>query len=261
MRMTAFTVLALSRRAIAFTFGVKRLTRLLAVPCLTVFVLLLAESFYPMFSLAEKAELQMDVHPSMIVAVVFVLAYLVLSLMLRVQKTVFFGEGEGTRKFFVPLPDMALADYYLQAVRVGFGAMCLAAVVIGVLTAVLAMLEPLPVAAPAYAVLGVAALMPYFSIRFSLCLPAGVAGEKMKLRDSWRKTARVGSLIALLYALFLLLPLVGAAVLYRLVLSVTDYYAVTYFAANFFALCSLLFSSVLQSAFAAYLYSAVRSDE
>lgn len=261
MRMTALTTLALAKRAIAFTFDIGRLTRLLVLPCLTVFALLLAESFYPMFSLAETAELRMNVHPSMVVAVVFVLVYLVLSLMLQVQKIVFFGEEEGARKCFVPRPDMVLADYYLQAVRVGFGAMCLAVVVIGVLMAVLAMLEPLPAGAPAYAVLGVAALMPYFSIRFSLCLPAGVAGEKMRLRDSWRKTARVGSLIALLYALFLLLPLVGAAVSYRLVLSVTDHYAVIYFAANFLALCALLFSSVLQSAFAAYLYSAVRSDE
>lgn len=249
------------KRALAFTFNIRRLTRLMTVPCLSVFVLLLAESFFPMFSLAETAELRMDAHPSMIVVVVFVLAYLLLSLMLRVQKSVFFGEDDKARKLFVPRPDMALADYYLQVVRVGVGALCLATVVVCILTAVLAVLQPLPRGAAAYAALGVAALTPYFSIRFSLCLPAGAAGEKMKLRDSWRKTRRAGSLIALLHALFLLLPLIGAVAFYRLVLMVTDYYVVTYFVANFSALCSLLFSSILQSAFAAYLYAAAKSDE
>lgn len=156
----------------------------------------------------------------------------------------------------MPFPDKSFWIYFSAVFYIFINALFFAAVSAFLLLTVLNYFLPLQQNANLYMLLGMAVFLPYFMIRFSLVLPASVAGKKLHFWDSWKMTRRIGPMIALTLALFLLLPLGMAVGLYTLVQNTVDNMTVVYFVTNFCALLSLLFSSVLFAAYSAYLYSA-----
>ena len=254
--LNVLTTLRLVKPAFLFVLNFKRLLYLMTVPVAAAFLALLAESFYPLFSLAETAELKLVVNFYMLFFLAVILLFLALSLMRHVQQIVFFGESVEKRKFFMPFPDKSFWIYFSAVFYIFINALFFAAVSAFLLLTVLNYFLPLQQNANLYMLLGIAVFLPYFMIRFSLALPASVAGKKLHFWDSWKMTRRIGPMIALTLALFLLLPLGMAVGLYTLVQNTVDNMTVVYFVTNFCALLSLLFSSVLFAAYSAYLYSA-----
>lgn len=60
--LNVLTTLRLVKPAFLFVLNFKRLLYLMTVPVAAAFLALLAESFYPLFSLAETAELKLVVN-------------------------------------------------------------------------------------------------------------------------------------------------------------------------------------------------------
>lgn len=250
------TTLRLVKPTFLFVLNFKRLFYLMAVPAAAAFFVLLAEAFYPLFSLAETAELNLVVNFYMLGLLAVVFPFLALSLIRRVQQIVFFGEADEKEKFFVPFSGKPFFIYLADAFYVFINALIFAALFAYVLLAALNYFLPLPEKMNLYWLVGAAVFLPYFMIRFCLVLPASVAGKKLRFWDSWKMTRRISPMIALNLALFLLAPLGIAMGLYTLAQNMVENMAVVYFVTNFCALLSLLLSSVLFAAYSAYLYSA-----
>lgn len=254
--MNVSTTLQLIKPAFLFVLNFKRLLYLTAVPSAAAFAVLLAESFCPLFSLAETAEVKLVINFYMLGFLAVFFLFLLLSLMLHVQQIVFFGESVEKRKFFIPFPDKSLFVYFTDSFYIFINAVLFSVISIYLLLAVLNYFLPLPQNANLYMMLGIAVFLPYFMIRFCLVLPASAAGKKLRFWNSWKMTRRISPMIALTLALFLFLPLGIAAGLYTLAQNIIENTTVVDFITNFCALLSLLLSSVLFAAYSAYLYSA-----
>lgn len=254
--LDVFTTLRLIKPAFLFVLNFKRLLYLTAVPAAAAFLALLAEAFYPLFSLAETAELNLVVNFYMFVFLAVVFLFLLLSLVMRVQQIVFFGEPVEKEKFFIPYPDKKFFTYFCAVSYTFVNALMFSVISAFALIFILNYFLPFPDKINLYALLAVILFLPYFMIRFSIVMPASVAGKKLRFWDSWKITRRIGPVIAFVLSLFLLLPLGFAAGLYTLAQNVIENTAVVDFITNFCALLSLLLSSVLFAAYSAYLYSA-----
>lgn len=257
--INSITLLQLLKPTFLFTFDLKRLGRMLAVPAAVISVLLLAESFYPLFFLAETAEIRLAVNFYMLGAFAVVILFFAMSLMLRTQQIIFFGDS--VEKIFLPPVNKTLFGYFIRICHIFIHSLFLAAIVAYALLFVIKHFMPLPDKANFFALIGAAALLPYFMVRFCVILPAGVAGKKLRFRDAWKMTRRIGSLTALNFALFLLFPFGVSIVLYTFVRNIIENVAVISFFMNFCALFSLMIASVLQSAYSAYLYSTLSDQD
>ncbi|MGN1079263.1 MAG: hypothetical protein ACI4TE_03725 [Alphaproteobacteria bacterium] len=254
--MNVSTTLPLIKQAFLFVLNFKRLLYLTAVPCAAAFVVLLAEASYPLFSLAETAEVKLIINFYMLGFLVVFFLFFFLSLVRHVQQIVFFGEAVEKKKFFAPFPDKSFFVYFRSAIYVFINALIFSVISAYLLLTAVNYFLPLPQNSNLYMLLGTAVILPYFMIRFSFVLPASAAGKKLRFWDSWKLTRRISPMIAMALALFLLLPLGIAAGLYTLAQNMIENTAVVNFITNFCSLLSLMFSSVLFAAYSAYLYSA-----
>lgn len=251
------TAMRLVKPTILFILNLKRLKYLMAIPALFTFFVLLTEAFFPLFSLAETAEIKMLVNFYMFFLLSVVFIFLVLSLMQRVQQIIFFGEPDEKDKIFFPFPNKAFFAYFADVLYIFVTSLFFAAISAYILFFAVNYFLPLPEWKNLFVLLGMVVLLPYFMIRFCLILPASVAEKKLRFWDSWKMTGRISPIIALVSALFLLLPLGMATILYTVFQTIIENTALIYFVTNFCAVFSLLFSSVLFAAYVAYLYSLI----
>ncbi len=246
---------------LAFACNVKRLIHLMFVPFTMIFMVLLLESRFPLFYLAQTAEIKMEINLYMLFFIGFSFLFVVFSLMLYVQKIIFFGEDIKTKKFFVPFFSKDLFHYVLNASYVFINAFFFALILGVFITSVLNYFLPMSSKINLYRVMATGVLFPYFIIRFSLCLPASCAGEKIRFWTSWRMTRRISPFMALIYGMFLLFPLTFVAIVYAFLGSMIGNESFVFFIVNLASLLSLFFSCVLYASYSAYLYTGILTEK
>lgn len=259
--INSVTTFLFIKPTISFAFNFKRLFHLTVVPFAVIFMVLLAESHFPLFYLAQTAELKLEVNFYMLAVAASVFLFLAFSLMLYIQKIVFFGEPVEDKKFFVPFLNRSFISYFAQAlyilINAFFFGLMLAYLIISILNYFVPMAEKINL----YRLLATGILWPYFMIRFSMCLPAAAADQKIKFWTSWKMTRRISPFMALVYAMFLLFPLTFVAIAYTFLGQVIGNEEIVFFIINLSSLLSLFFSCILYSAYTAYLYSGILSAE
>ena len=255
--ISVLTTLKLLKPTFLFVFNLKLLRYLLTVPFALSVVVLLTETFYPLFYLAETAEVTLKINFYMLVFISSVFIFLTVSLMLKVQQIVFFGETQEEKKFFVPIFNKNFFLYVLRIIYIFVNSFFFALIAAIAFVFILRYFFPSMEKINLFVFGATILFLPYFMIRFCMGLPAVVAGDKIHFWDSWKMTRRINSLIALICALFILLPSLIVALLYKVLQSVFENIEFVFLMTNISAFLSLLFSCVLLSAYLGYLYSVV----
>ncbi len=255
--INSFTLLRLLKPSFSFVLNFQRLGRLMAVPAVIVFAAMLMESYYPLFFLAETAELKLAVNFYMLGFFFILILFLAISLMRRTQQIIFFGDD--LKKIFVPSVNRSLLKYFVDICYIFINSLFLSVIVAYLLLFIMKLFMPLPDKANVYALLGAGLLMPYFMIRFCLILPASVAEKNIRFWEAWKMSRRISSITALNFALFLLTPFLFFMILCMFARNMLGDSMIVSFLMNFSAILSLMISSVLQAAYSAYLYSTIQN--
>lgn len=252
-----FSLFFLLKPTFLFFFDFKRLWRLSAVPMAVVVFLIFMERFFPILSLSDTVEVNVEIdYYALGVFAVFFMA-LFLDVMLKVQQVIFFSEESG-EKFFIPKPDKPFFKYLLSFFLLAGQSFFLAAVTAVVIAMVLKMLLNLPPVNAVYVLAGVLLLFPYFMIRLSPLMPAAAAADKIKFMTAWNMTRQSGVLLTFYYGLSAIFPLLAASALYPVLFKVMPHSEITLVFFNLLAVIAVLFSCMSQAAFMAYSYPVLK---
>lgn len=252
-----FSLFFLLKPTFLFFFDFKRLWRLSAVPMAAVVCLILIERYFPILSLSDTVEVNVDVNFVALGFFAVLFAALFLAVMLKVQQVIFFSE-DGDEKFFIPKPDKMFFKYLLSFLLLVGQSFFLAAVSAVAVAMVLKVLLSLPPVNAAYVLAGVVLLFPYFMIRLSLLMPSAAAGDKIKFLTAWKMTRQSGVLLTFYYGLSAVFPLLLVSLLYPVLFKILPQTEPTMVFFNLLAVVAILFSCMSQAAFMAYSYPVLK---
>ena len=258
--INSLTMLSLLKPTVRFVFDFKRLVYLMAVPVLVLMAVVFLAGFYPPVYLAETVRPELKANIYMVALVVCVPVLLLLSVMLRVQQILFFGESEEKKRFFLPKPDKELFRYAGMCLKMFFFSLFLAVLMSFVTISLLQYVLPLPEHKELIFLGGIAICFPYLIIRFVLKLPAIAAGRSLKWWDAWLMTSKINIMIGILSALFLITPTFLSTLLHEAVKNIFANEQIVAFISNFSIICSVVLACILHAAYSGYLFS-VTSDK
>lgn len=252
-----FSLFFLLKPTLMFFFDFKRLWRLSAVPVAVVIVMICIERFFPVLSLSDTAEVNVEVDYYALSAFTVLFLALFLDVMFKVQQVIFFSE-DGDEKYFIPKPDKGFFKYLLSFFLLIGQSFFLSAVSAVVVAMVLKMLLNLPPVNAVYVLIGAALLFPYFMIRLSPLMPAAAAGDKIKFLTAWKMTHQSGVLLTFYYGLSAVFPLLIVSLLYPVLFKIMPQSELTMVFFNLLAVIAVLFSCMSQAAFMAYSYPVLK---
>lgn len=208
-------------------------------------------AFFPFFSLAETAELEVRLNPLSISVFLLVFPITALITMVEVMRVIFYGE-EMTASF-IPVPNRDVMRFSIKLIE-NIAVSLVAGVAIAYfgLYALKTFLKLPPVGIDVVAAIAVM-VAPYCMIRQSMSLTATVANDDAGLGRSWRLTGKCGMSLCLFYLFFMFFPLL----LFLLTVSFLKFPEAVN---NFLALMSLFFSAMTQAAFLSYLYIRLKDE-
>lgn len=257
--VNTLTLLSLLKPTFKFVFNVKRLVRLTAFSCFVLTAVLGASYFFPPLSLAETVQIRFDVNFYMLFLLTGSFSYLLMSVMLRTQQIVFFGDESGGR-LFLPKPDKQFCRYIISGIRIFLYSLALSGVFVFLLMVSVQHFLSLPVQSWLVFFAGTVLFCPYFAVRFIFKLPAVAANRNLGWWDAWAMTRRINIVIAVLFAFFMFMPMLVVIALYVGLQAVVSREIAEIFAGTFGVAFSLSVSVVLQAAYCAYLYSSVSTE-
>ena len=255
--INSLTMLSLLKPTVLFVFNWKRLVRLMIFPVSALMTVVVLAAFYPPVYLAETIQLKAEVNFYMLFLVVCVPSLILLSVMLRVQQILFFGEAEETNRLFLPKPDKNLFLYAAMCLKVMFVSFLLAILISFIAISLLQYILPLPERKEMFFFGGIAICFPYLIIRFVLKLPATAAGRSLKWLDAWQMTSRINIMIAMLSALFLIIPVLLLTIFQTMAKNIFSNEQILLFVSNFSVVCSVVLVCILHAAYCGYLFSLV----
>lgn len=257
--MNKIGLFALIKPTMAFAFNKDRLIFLMAFPVLVLTGLMTASYFYPLFYLAETVVPEVRVNYYMLFSVVVLGPFCILSVMLKTQLLVFFGEDERQSKIFLPKPDKKSAGYFLVSLKIILLSLLISTLIVLTVIAIARQFVALPERIGMYALGASVLISPYFIVRFLFKLPAIAAGQPLGWIESWQMSRQINLVMAVLLSLFFVVPMLLSVNLYVFVRGFLHNEQLTIVLGNFFVMFALLFACILQAAYCGYLYSQVSS--
>ena len=255
--MNTMSLFFLIKPVFIFTFNRERLLYLTTVPfCLLLLFSLLAYRF-PIVFLADTAEPGVAVNLYMLVGGVLLFGFTFLSLMLKTQRILFFGETEKKGRFFIPVPDRSFWLYLFTCVRIFCLALAFSAVVTVLFLLLIRSFGDYSEKKGLIFLFGMVFFTPYFMSRFVMKLPAQAAGRSLRWFGAWLMVGRLTVMTMAMLAMFFIVPM-GAASFLSMKLSLLHSIVLT-FLSNAGMVYSVLLSCVMQSAFCGYEYSVLSS--
>ena len=185
-----------------------------------------------------------------------------MSVMLRVQEVLFFGEEHGRDgRFFLPKVNKASGRYVAVGIQIVLFSLIISAALAFVLLVVINHFLPLGERAGLFFAFGTLVLCPYFLVRFILKLPAAAADRPLRWWKAWRMTTRIHVVIALVQVVFLVVPLMVFLFIDMMLQNIFANTPFILFLMNYSVVLAVLFASILHAAYSGYLFSLLSSQE
>lgn len=255
--MNTLSLFALIKPVFLFTFDRKRLAYLTAIPFCVLAVFSYLASRFPLWSLAETVEPDLQINVYMISASLFVFGYTFLALMHHTQRILFFGDGERTGRFFVPLPDKKLIRFLFVFIRIVCFSLFLSSLISIGFVLLCRFFKVFPEGNLFIFGGGIIMFAPYFMSRFIMKLSAQAADRMLGWLAAWTMVGRLTVMAMAMMAMFFIAPMALMSFLYGRLLELN--LPVLMVLCNAGMIYSVLLACVLQSAFCGYMYSLLSS--
>ncbi|MBO4519651.1 MAG: hypothetical protein J5787_00420 [Alphaproteobacteria bacterium] len=257
--INSITLLSLLKPTFIFLFNRQRLIYLLTIPFSALIAVMILAKFFPLFYLRETVQPIYGINFYMLFLIAGSFSFFLLSVMLRTQQLVFFGDGDPEKKFFIPKPDAKLWRYFFKGLSTAFYSLFLSALLTLTLLSIAQYLLPLFDMLGYLFMIGTAVLFPYFFVRFIFRVFATAADQTLGWWEAWRMTRSINIMFAVLSLFFLFLPISVMFCVYHLFQKLFGADFTALFMDTFGVTFVFLIASVLMSAYSGYLYSLIKS--
>lgn len=256
--MNTMSLFSLVKPVLLFTFDRKRLAYLTVVPFCLLSALALLVARFPLLTLADTVEPEIDVNIYMLSFAVIFVGFVFLSLMLHTQRILFFGEGAMKGRFFCPMPDGCFWRYLFVCIRLAGVSLFLSALTSGAVILLLRYFGGFSDKQFFIFLGGTVMFCPYFMARFVMKLSAQAAERPLGWMRAWQMVGRLSIMTMAMMAMFFVVPMSVSAYLYMKMQEL--HLSALMLLCNGGMLYSFVLACILQSAFCGYMYSILSSQ-